>query len=343
MQRFASSTSRSVRGRIAAAALLVALVVAASCGADDTGDEASPPSDPDTTGWSYTDSTGATIELEAAPETVVAETTIAGGLWELGLVVDGTFGELRSPDGSPSPSVGLADPEEFTSLGEAYGQINLEQLAALDPDVIIAPSWEDGTYWGIQDEMIDQVRQIAPIIGVSVAGRPMDEVLVEIDDLAVALGVDAESDAAETARADFGEASEQLRDAAAANPELRLLAASGTPEQFYVAVPQDYPDLSYYQSLGLGIISPETEDPFWQTLSWEEVGRYPTDVIMADARGGTPAQVLDQLPANARQLPAIEADQLITWQIPLALGYGAVAGAMRELAEFVPTARSGLS
>lgn len=344
MHRPVPSICRTARHRIAALSLLVALVIATSCGGDEIGnDEASPPSDPITSDWSYTDSTGATIELETAPETVVAETTIAGGLWELGLVADGTFGELRSPDGSPSPSVGLADPGEFTSLGEAYGQINLEQLAALDPDVIIAPSWEDGTYWGIQDEMIDQVRQIAPIIGVRVAGRPMDEVLAEIDDLAVALGVDAESEAAVQARQDFDVASEQLRDAAAANPGLRLLAASGTPEQFYVAVPQDYPDLSYYQSLGLGIISPETDDPFWQTLSWEEVGRYPTDVIMGDARGGTPAQVLEQLPANARQLPAIEADQLITWQIPLALGYGAVAGAMRELAEFVPTARSGLS
>lgn len=335
-----------------AGALTIALVtllalLAAACGGSDGGSADAGADDGGSTGsgegWTWTDSFGEEITLDARPETIVAETTIAGGLWELGIVADGTFGLLRSPDGSADPSIGLAEPDDFNSLGEVYGQINLEQLASLQPDVIIAPTFNEGSYWGIEDAQIDQISQIAPIIAVNVAARPLDEVLAELDELAVALGADTGSEQMVEARAAFETSSQELADAAAANPDLRVLAASGTADQFYVAVPEDYSDLGYFQSLGVNLITPDTTDEFWQTLSWEEVGLYPADLIMGDARGGTPEQIVEQMPANARDLPAIKAGQLTSWQIPLALGYGYCAQVMDELTEAISQAKAGLS
>ncbi len=322
------------RRRGAALAVLVTAVLATGCGGSSESGSSGAQDAPETSaeGWSYTDSTGTTVELDAVPETIVAETTIAGGLWELGITAKGTFGLLHAPDGSPSPSIGLADPEIFTSLGEEYGQINLEQLASLQPDLIITPSWEDGTYWGIEDDMLEQVTSIAPIVGVAVTGRPIDEVLAEVDELAQALGADTDSDEVVAARQSFEDASDELAAATAANPDLTVLAASGTPDQFYVAVPENYPDLSYYQSLGLNVVDPDTDEEFWQTLSWEEVDMYPADMIMGDSRGGTTEQLLEQMPPNARELAAIREDQLVSWQLTLAMGYGAVARAIEELA-----------
>lgn len=340
---FSPIQARRWRARSAVLALCV-LAVPLACGnssSDSAADEGVDGSSG--AGWSYTDSTGATIELDSPPRTVVAETTIAGGLWELGVVADGTFGELRSPDGSASVSIGLADPDDFNSLGEAYGQINLEQLAALAPDVIIAPTWKEGAYWGIEDEMLDKVKAIAPIIGVSVTGRPIDEVLAEVDELAQALGADVGSDKVTDARKSFAEASERLRAATQANPGVRVMAASGTPDIFYVAVPSGYPDLSYFESLGVEMVNPDTDDPLWHGLSWEEVGRYPADVVLGDARGGDPDAIRAQLPPNALELPAIAQGQLGTWQIPLALGYGVVADVIDELAQVISTAKAGIA
>ncbi len=322
------------RRRGAALAVLVAAVLVAGCGGSSESGSSGAQDAPGTSteGWSYTDSTGTTVELDAVPETIVAETTIAGGLWELGITAKGTFGLLHAPDGSASPSIGLAGPEIFTSLGEEYGQINLEQLASLQPDLIITPSWEDGSYWGIEDDMLEQVEAIAPIVGVAVTGRPIDEVLAEVDELAQALGADTDSDEVVAARQSFADASDELAAATAANPDLTVLAASGTTDQFYVAVPENYPDLSYYQSLGLNVVDPDTDEEFWQTLSWEEVDMYPADMIMGDSRGGTPEQLLEQMPPNARELAAIREDQLVSWQLTLAMGYGAVARAIEELA-----------
>jgi iron complex transport system substrate-binding protein len=334
---------RGARWALAAATLAVGLLAAAcSSSSDAAGDDGGSDAAAEG-GWSYTDDVGTTVTLDEAPDTIVAETTVAGGLWELGITADATFGPLTKADGAKDASIGLADPATFTSLGEVYGQINLEQLAALQPDVVIAPVWEDGTYWGIEDDMIEQVRQIAPIIGIDVSARPIDEVLDGVMDLAVELGADPDSAEVTEAQAAFTRASEQLSAAAAANPGLRVLVASGTPEQLYVAVPAAYPDLSYFQSLGLEIIVPDTEDEFWQTLSWEQADLYPADLIMGDARGGTPEQIVQQMPENAQQLPAVTAGQLVTWQIPTALGYGFVAETISQLATEVQQARTGLS
>ncbi len=333
-----------------AAGLLLLMALLAACGgssdaagpADDAGDgstttEAGP--------WTFTDDIGVTVTLDEAPTTLVTETMVAGGLYEQGIDVAGTFGPLTRSDGTTASEVGLADPDSFTSVGgTTYGEINLEQLAALQPDLIVAPVFEEGTYWGIDEADTEKVRAIAPIVGIKVGEQRFDKILESMTELGAALGADPESEEVRSHKADFDASSAALRDALAAKPDLSVVAASGTPENMYVAVPGGYPDLSYYETLGMEIVQPDTDEDYWQTLSWEEADRYPADLILGDARGGATAEaIVAAMPESARNLPAIQADQLVPWVLTPALGYGAFSVVIDDLTAAVSAARTDIA
>lgn len=108
------------------------------------------------------------------------------------------------------------------------------------------------------------------------------------------------------------------------------------------ASPAGFPDLNHYAELGLDLVEP-TEHPeargYWRALSWEHVDTYHADMIMADVRGGS---VLDQIPPPGRQLPAVQADQVVAWTASSALGYGNAAAGLDALADAVSSADAGL-
>ena len=325
-------------------ALAVLVAVTAACGGSDddsaaarADDTDAPPAD---AGWTFTDDRDVTHTLDEAPDSIAAQSTIAGGLWEYGVEIDGVFGPLRRADGEPDPAIGLADPDDFTSLGEVEGEINVEALAALQPDIIVAPMWGPDTYWGIAADAVDELEQIAPIVGIRVDERPMDEPLARVAELAGTFGDEA-ADAADAALAEFDDASGTLSDALAAKPGLTVLAASGTLEELYVAWPPGFPDLTYYASLGMQLVEP-AEHPeaggFWQTLSWEQVDTYEADMILSDVRGATIEQQVAQMPPTALALPAVQADQMVAWPAATALGYGSSAAVLAELTAAVDAA-----
>ena len=143
------------------------------------------------------------------------------------------------------------------------------------------------------------------------------------------------------ARTRFEKASEDFRAATTANPDLLVVAASGSTTEMYVAYPPAWPDLSYYQELGLRMVEPEnhpTSGGFWETLSWEQAGKYPADLVLADARGGTLEEIRAQMPATALSLPAVESDQVVAWPAVHAYGYGNFADLLDDLAAEVRSA-----
>jgi len=319
---------------------LFAVPLAACGGSDESGDGDAAAAEG---GWTFTDDAGETITLDEAPETIVAETTMAGGLWELGVTTAGTYGPRTGSEGVNEPSIGLADPDDLgESLGEEFGQINLEQLAALQPDVIVAPYWGDGTYWGIDDTMKKQILEIAPLIGIDVSSKPTDQVLSRVADLAEALGADLEAERATEVMAEFDAASDRLAEATAANPGVRVQALSGSDSILYVAVPSGYSDLKYFQELGVELVEPDTDEEFWEELSWEDADKYPADMIIADARSGSVEEITAALPSNAQLLPAVQAGQLHLWMVPYANAYGYFAKILDDLAAQITAARSGL-
>ena len=89
------------------------------------------------------------------------------------------------------------------------------------------------------------------------------------------------------------------------------------------------------------IVEPETHETaggYWETLSWEQAGKYPMDLVIIDARTGTVEEVLPLLPPTAASLPAIAADQIATWKTTHALGFANVAENLDALAAAVEAA-----
>ena len=290
--------------------------------------------------WTFTDDRGEEITLDEAPDTIAADAATAGGLWEYGIDVDGgVFGDLVLPDGTPSPGIGLAKPEDFDSVGDA-NQINLEQLAARKPDVIVGAMWDDTQFYGIDPDQIEEVEAIAPLIGIRVDDRPVTEPLARVAELAEGLGADPDGELAEAKEA-FDAASDAFADANEAQPDLLVAAVSGSATEMYVAYPPKWPDLSYYQELGMNLVEPEdhpTSGGFWETLSWEQAGKYPVDLVMADGRGGSLESIREQIPAVALSMPALEADQLVIWPAVHAYGYGHFATILDDLTTAVADA-----
>ncbi len=295
--------------------------------------------------WTFTDDRGETITLDEAPTVIAADAATAGGLWEYGIDVDGgVFGDIVLPDGTPSPGIGLASPDDFESVGNA-NQINIEQLAAKQPDVIVGAMWDDKQFYGIDPEQLDEVEKIAPVIGLRVDDRLVTEPLARVAELAVSLGADPDGKLAE-AEAAFEIASQEFTAANEAQPDLLAAAVSGTATEMYVAYPPKWPDLSYYQELGMNLVEPEdhpTAGGFWETLSWEEAGKYPVDLVLADGRGGSLESIRKQIPAVGLSMPAVEADQVVIWPAVHAYGYGAFAAILDDLTTAVATADASVN
>lgn len=324
-----------MRARLLPVLLALTVLVAAcsgSSGAEDAtaGDTAEGPA------WTFTDDFDVTHELDAMPETIVAEVSIAGALWDLGYEVDATFGQRELPDGTTDP-MGLADPEAIDSLGEEYGKVNVEQLRRLQPDLIVVPSYLEGEYWGIDEELVDAVERAAPVVSITIPGRDMVEMADRVAELAETLGVDLQSDQVVAAKDAYATAEADLRAALEAKPGLTFMAASGTVDQLYIAVPSGYADLLTYQRLGMDIVDPDTDEEFWQTLSWEEIDTYEADVLLGDSRGGSVDQIVEQIPEGARDLPAIESGQLARWEVTYSPGYANLARILTDLTAVVET------
>lgn len=295
--------------------------------------------------WSFEDDRGETVTLPEAPTTIAADAATAGGLWEYGIDVNGgVFGDIVLPDGTPSPGIGLADPDDFESVGDA-NQINLEELAAKQPQVIVGAMWDDEQFYGIDPDQLDEVEEIAPLIGIRVDDRPVTEPLARVAELAESLGADPDGKIAK-AKDTFDTASKAFTAANEAQPDLLVAAVSGSATEMYVAYPPKWPDLSYYQELGMNLVEPKdhpTAGGFWETLSWEEAGKYPVDLVMADGRGGSLESIKKQIPAVALSMPALEADQIVIWPAVHAYGYGYFATILDDLTKAVTDADASVA
>lgn len=322
------------RIRLLLALLLVTGLAAGCSGSSDADDEATDETETPEAGWSFTDDFGVTHERDDVPESIVAEVSMAGALWDLGIQVDATFGQRELPDGTTDP-MGLADPEAMESLGEVYGEVDTERLQLLDPDIIVVPSYEEGEYWGVEEDLVDDVERVAPVVSITIPGKDLRAMADRVLDLAETLGVDPESDQVTSAIDAYETAEADLRAAIEAKPGLSFIAASGTTEQLYIAVPSGYADLLTYQGLGMDIVEPDTDEQYWETLSWEQIDTYESDVLLADSRGGSVEQIREVVPDGALDIPSIQADQVARWEVTLAPGYANLARILTDLTEVV--------
>ncbi|MGY1806465.1 ABC transporter substrate-binding protein [Blastococcus sp. SYSU D00669] len=305
-------TRRLVGGLLAAG---LALTATACGGSDDGGTTAEDPG-----GWEFTDDLGRTVELDEVPTRIAGLTDVIASLWNYGIEPVASFGQTSAEDDVAFEGKDLGD---LAIVGTSYGQIDLEALAAAEPDLIVTsvyPTDAEGTLdpeqpsYGFESiEQQEQVGEIAPVVSIAWRGSA-DDVIERTVELAESLGVDFGSGELAQLREDYEAASATLSEAAASS-EVTVLPVYATPSDgWWMAIAADDPSLHLYEDLGVDFVDVrDGDDYFWHTVGWEEVPDHPSDVILYSLRFSMAPEEYAQQP-TAALLPAVQADQLYPWK-----------------------------
>ncbi|OKI67316.1 ABC transporter substrate-binding protein [Micromonospora sp. CB01531] len=328
----------SRRGLLAAGGAAGLTALLAGCGGG--GDTATAPSGGP---WSFTDDRQQQVDVARRPSRVVAFTGVAAALVDFGLdtQIVGVFGETRRADGTRDPQAGDLDVDRVELLGNAWGEFNLEKYAALRPDLLVTHMYDPGALWYVPDESKAKILPLAPSIAVATARVPMTRPIERYAQLAESLGADLSASKVTTAKARFAAAADAVRQAVKANPGLRVMAASGSPDLFYVSNPKVSTDLMYFAELGVDLVLPTKleQGDYFEALSWENAGKFPADLILLDNRS-TALQAKD-LTAKPTwtQLPAVRAGQVTPWDAVPRFSYAGAASLLENLARAIRDAR----
>ncbi|MEF2977626.1 ABC transporter substrate-binding protein [Subtercola sp. YIM 133946] len=285
--------------------------------------------------WSYTDDTGTTVTLDHRPTKIASYADYAIGLLSYGIDPVAVFGRV---DVASDSRFADYDISKTAIVGNSYGEIDLEALAAASPDLIVTgiyPTDREGTldttsaYYGFADtEQQAQLQKIAPIVAIKIGGKGSD-VIDSINRLSSALG--ASDDTIAAAKQKFDDAAADLT-AAAKETDLEVTQMYADADGVYVVKPADEPETELYQSLGVKFtdLNP-TGYYYWDIYSWENAAQMMTgDVLLTNVEGFQAADLAAQ-PTFVSD-PALVAGQVHTWNQE-ALDYASQAKHMTELAQ----------
>ncbi|GAA2726252.1 MULTISPECIES: ABC transporter substrate-binding protein [Streptomyces] len=290
--------------------------------------------------WSFKDDRGQTVRLDRTPKRIVAFTGTAAALHDFGVECTGVFGPTRLSDGRPDPQAGDLDVDKLTVLGNTWGEFNIEKYAALDPELLVSNMFEPDALWYVPEESRKKILGLAPSIGLTAARVPMLDPIKRNAELAAALGADLNAKKVTDAKARFEAAAEAVRKAAKDNP-VKVMAASGSADLFYVSNPAVNADLMYFRRLGVDLVVPQKLDKggYFESLSWENADRYAADLVLLDSR--TSALQPKDLAAKPTwaKLPAVRAGQVSPWLSEPRFSYAGCAPLLENLAEAIRKAK----
>lgn len=288
--------------------------------------------------WTFTDDQGVTITLPQRPTRIAADLSAAAPLWDFGIrpiavsgwtvATDAAWGNvdrstpvINAQDGAPEP--------------------DLEQLVALDAELFVTIAWGKDDIWSFSTpENYANTQSVVPVLVLSVAGIA-DENLLRFVELAEALGADLNSPELVQAKTDFDSAVTSFSTVAAEKSDITSLFATVdvSGDGWNVAYPPDWADLSWFQSLGMSIVEPDVEPGmFWENLSMEQAGKYPSDVFFNSTRAGRSTP--EELQANALfgLQPAIAAGQIGSWNQDFILSYQGLKASLDSVASTLAAA-----
>ncbi|WP_329011365.1 ABC transporter substrate-binding protein [Streptomyces sp. NBC_01601] len=339
------ATHLTRRGILAAGGALGLGAALAACG-DDKGKSGSEgQAKPGKGGaWNFKDDRGTTVKLDSVPTRIVAFTGVAAALYDYGIEVKGVFGPTKTKDGKADVQAGDMDVSKLTVFGNVFNQFNVEQYAAFAPEVLITTTFDPkGVLWYVPLESAAKIAKLAPSVAVSVYDRPLTGPLQRMWELAESLGADTKSAKVVDAKKRFEAAAARLRKAARSRPEIKVMAGSAAQDAFYVSGTNLSADLEYFKSLGVKFVEPSeaAKKPtggWFETLSWENVDKYPADIIIMDDRSST-IQPADITKATWKKLPAVKAGQVIPRSAEPILSYDKCAPLLENLAKAIETAK----
>ncbi|MEV1286559.1 ABC transporter substrate-binding protein [Micromonospora sp. NPDC049679] len=330
------------RGLFAAGGAATVAALLAACGGN--GDSTSPSTAGGSAGpWSFTDDRNEKATADATPGRIVAFTGAAAALVDFGLdkQIVGVFGETTRADGTADPQAGDLDVKAVSVLGNVWGEFSIEKYAGLRPQLLVTHTYDPGALWYVPDESKDKILPLAPSVAITTARVPMTKPIERYAALAKSLGADLNAKKVADAKARFEAAAEAVRQAVKANPGIKVLAASGSPDTFYVSNPKVSTDLMYFAELGVDIVVPtklESGD-YFESLSWENAGKFPADLILLDNRS-TALQPKDLTGKPTwQQLPAVKAGQVTPWDAVPRFSYAGSAPLLENLAKAIQGAK----
>jgi iron complex transport system substrate-binding protein len=285
--------------------------------------------------WVFTDDRGRTISLSEMPTRIFADTGAGLALWELGIKPVGLVGYVGA----------IEIPEELADvpfIDLTAAEMDLEQVIAINPDLSVSQAWTAGDandFGGIDETTLPGFTDIAPTLSILAVVAPVDQSLARFEELAGALGADLAAPDVVANRDAFEVASERVREAAAAKPDLKVMAISPETDTIWIGNPESASDLLFFSQLGVNVYVPETPGAemsgLWQQISWEEVGQYEVDLYLTDDRGfGLTAEQLVEQPTFAN-LPAAKAGQIGDWTIEYVPSYRSMTAILDALAESI--------
>ncbi|WP_430379018.1 ABC transporter substrate-binding protein [Streptomyces sp. B1-3] len=334
------------RGILAAGGALGLGAALAACGDDDS---SATGSDKGTTAaksgpWSFKDDRGTTVKLDKVPTKIVAFIGVAAALYDYGIEVKGVFGPTKTKDGKADVQAGDMDVSKLTVFGNVWDQFNVEQYAAFAPEVLITTMFDSaGTLWYVPAASASKIAKLAPSVGISVYDRQLTAPLQKVWELAESLGADMKAAKVTDAKKRFEAASERLRAAAKAHPDIKVLAGSAAQDVFYVSGSNLSVDLEYFKALGVNFVEPsasvlKASGGWYESLSWENVDKYKADIIMMDDRTAT-IQPADITEATWKKLPAVKAGQVISRSPEPIPSYDKCVAMVENLAKAIESAK----
>lgn len=296
--------------------------------------------------FDFTDDRGEQVHLDSTPTRIVAYAGSAAALWEYGIRPTGVFGPQRRSDGSVDPQVGRVDLSTVTDLGNAFNEFDVPQYIKLAPQLLVSMVTNQAGLWYVPQDSSSEITSKAPTAGIQMVRVNASKVIERYGELATALGADVQTPAISQARTDFQNATARLSAVAKAKGGLRVLALYGSKDKPYLGNPLAHASLRYLYEAGVPItnVGNQPDTATWAPeLSWEQVNRFPADLILYDVR--TQALTLDQLKQIAvfNELPAVQAGALVPWRTENPYSYYSYTQIANEVADAVEKARPGLA
>lgn len=321
------------------AALATACTLALSgCGSssEGSGDSASDGA------WSFKDDTGKAVQVDHQPKKIVAFADEALALMDYGIKPAAIFGRTDIKKDSRFKDKDLSG---VKILGTTYGEIDLEAMAQVEPDLIVTgiyPKDRSGklpakeALYGFKDTTQQgKAEKLAPIAAMEVGGKGLENVQSRVD-LAKSLGADESK--IDSEKKTFDKAAENLKAAAKAKPGIEVTMMYADTSGLSVNKPQDEPTTQMYSEFGAKFTDLNPKGRYyWDTYSWENASKMMTgDVILTQQDGMQVADLKKQ--ATFKNDPALKANQVYTWA-DQGMDYVGQAKQMNTLAGYIKNAK----
>jgi len=288
--------------------------------------------------WTYVDGSGKTVTLDHVPTRIVASADAAAGLIPLGIRPVGIYAD--SPVAESKPLQGL-DLTGIQIVGTAWGEIDIEKVAALQPDVVIAEYWPLDKAWSGGEAVSGEaspLRKLVPITGPA-QGDSIVSLIENYEELAKSLGADLSAPQVAGDKAKFEASLAGFKAAIAAKPGLEVLAVWAGSDALYVASPPGSAELMDFKNWGLNLVTPEIADDrgYWETLSWENADKYQPDLVIVDNRSPTTLETAQAQP-TWKTIKAVNAGAVAEWPAFWLRNYAAYSAELDKLTAAITAA-----